>query len=115
MTKPPWVTEIGFKQRIWREQLYRAYSVTEAIDGIKADMLSRILERARAYIVLLQDYDISEAVERLEARLYIVNDIEALRRDYYELEMYRAGSTSGPKPPALVPTVCNCDDCRHNR
>ena len=89
MTKPPWVTEIGADGRIGWDELVRAYSVTEIIDGIKARMLTYIREGATPYVVFLQAYDISEDVERLEARLYIINDVEALRRDYHELEMYR--------------------------
>ena len=34
-------------------------------------------------------------------------------RSIYEYE--RSLYETKPKPPARVPTVCNCDDCRHNR
>lgn len=89
MTKPPWVTKIGVKHRIGWDELVCTHSVTEKMDVIKARMLTYIREGATPYVVFLQDYDISEDVERLEARLYIINDVEALRRDYHELEMYR--------------------------
>ena len=89
MTKPPWVTEIGVKHRTGRDELVCTHSVTKIMDVIKARMLTYIREGATPYVVFLQDYGLFEDVERLEARLYVVNDIEALRRDYHELEMYR--------------------------
>ena len=95
MTKPPWVTEIGFKQRINWHQLFNAYSATDMIGVLKDDMLSYILEVADQYVVFSQSHDVVQEMERLEARLYIVNDIEALRSDYHELEMYRREAQKG--------------------
>ena len=101
MTKPSWVSEIGIEQRITWHQLFNAHSVDahsapDTIRDLKDDMLSYILEGATPYVVFFQSYDIDQEMERLEARLYIVNDVEALRRDYQELERYRREAQKDP-------------------
>lgn len=95
MTKPSWVTEIGIEQRISSHQLFNAYSATDIIRDLKDDMSSYILKGAEPYVLFFQSHDIDQEMKRLEARLYIVNDIEALRRDYHELEMYRREAQKG--------------------
>ena len=89
MTKPPWVSEIGIEQRISWHQLFNAHSAPDTIRDLKDGMLSYILEETEQYVVFSQSYEVVQDMKRLEARLYIVNDIEALCRDYHELEMYR--------------------------